>query len=313
MNVIHIKAGTEVAIPFPMTACIGYFDGLHIGHQSLVNEVLTISKQTNTVPALITFEPDPWVIIKKCGPLPHLISMPDRIAIGEAMGIETMIILDFDETMAALDVTSFHRDILNRLSLHTLVCGFDFHYAAKGKGNMETLKQHANFKVSVMKEIQYEHEKISSTRIEQLLEAGNIEKANLLLSRPYEIEGIVVKGNQLGRTIGFPTANLHMEHLYCIPKRGVYVGSVLVDHVEYPAIINIGKNPTFNLQQHLSIEANIINFKEELYGQKLRYRFYQYIREEKKFESKEELMKQLSKDTQTALVFFEERRNEHAS
>lgn len=304
IEVLKVEVGNPIEQKHRITACIGYFDGIHKGHQKLLEQVVAISKENNTKPALITFDPDPWVVIKKSKELPHLTTMADRIAIGESLGIEQWIILSFNETMADLNIQEFHEQILNPLNLDTIVCGFDFHYAAKGKGSIDTLKQQKNFKVHVVEEIQFDHEKISSTRIESLLEKGNVLSVHELLGRPYALKGKVGKGNQLGRTIGFPTANLVLEDLYCIPKKGVYIGSVEINQCNYPAIINIGNNPTFNYQESMCIEAHIIGINEDLYDKQLTYKFYDFIREEKRFNNPQELTTQLENDKQKAIEFF---------
>lgn len=307
MNIVHFDLHKAIPMEHAITACIGYFDGLHIGHQKLIEEVLSISKENGTLSALITFEPDPWAVLKQLDAIPHITPMKQRMKLGEKLGIDIWIILHFDKEMAALPYETFHEQVLRKLNLHTLVCGYDFHYAAKGMGNTKTLKEQCDFAVSIISEVSSEHKKISSTRIETLLKDGDVEKAARFMGRFYDMEGHVKSGSKVGREHGFPTANLSLEELYVIPKKGVYIGAVHVRGKWHRAILNIGNNPTYNYQKQLSIEAHLLAFQDSIYGESVIFRFFNYIREEKKFRDAQELSAQLKQDVQTALVYFEGR------
>lgn len=293
-----------------ITACIGYFDGIHLGHQELIQRVVTLSTKNHTIPSLITFEPDPWVIIKKTEALPHITSMQDRMDIAEQLGIKNWYILDFDETMANISVEDFHDEILYPLHIHTLVCGFDFHYAKMGKGSITTLQAQHGFHVEVIEKIMLHDEKISSSTIEALIEDGEVEEARTLLSRPYFVKGTIVHGNHIGRTYGFPTANLKLADKYIYPKKGVYIGGVMVHGKRYEAIINVGNNPSFNYRVDAVMEAHLLDFHDFIYDEHVTFYFYRRIRDEKKFEGKEALAKQLVLDQQTARLYFERKKDE---
>lgn len=290
-----------------ITACIGYFDGLHIGHQKLIEKVLNISKHTNTKSALITFDPDPWVVIKGLTDIPHITPMKHRMRIAEKMGIEYWIILDFSKEMADLSPEEFIEKILKPLHLHTLVCGFDFTYGRKGEGSIEELKAQSDFQVAVIDEVSSEHKKISSTRIEQLLMEGKMEKAASFMGRWYDIEGVVKGGSHVGHKQGFPTANLHLLNAYVIPKKGVYIGGVKVKEKWHKAMINVGNNPTYNYKDRISIEAHILDFDETIYDEYVTFRFLSYIRDEHKFENTQALIDQLNKDLHTTREYFVQR------
>ena len=308
MKIYHIGIDHGDEIKTPITACIGYFDGLHLGHQKLVECVVETAKNTNTEPSLITFEPDPWKVIKHMEHIPHITPMKKRMQIGESLGIKNWIILDFTKSMANLSVEGFHQEVLGKLNLHTLVCGYDFHYAGMGKGNVDTLKSQREFEVKVVEEVDSEHQKISSTRIEKLLEDGRMEKAAAIMGRAYEIEGHVKEGNHIGRTVGFPTANLLMDDHYITPKQGVYVGEVLCKGIWYPAIMNVGHNPSFNYQNDTSMEAHLLDFQDDIYGEAVVFRFLSFLREECRFPGKDAFMEQLKKDEQTARTYFQKRK-----
>lgn len=308
MHIERINIHNTIKNQERIVACIGFFDGLHLGHQELIKKTVELANQYELIPALITFDPDPWVVIKMVNDIPHITPMNKRIEVAKQYGIKKWIILEFDKDMCKLDVDAFHDLILNPLNIHTLVCGYDFHYGNKGKGNIDTLKAQDDFKVEVIKQISSEDEKISSTRIEKCLLSGDVETCFKLLGRYYEIDGVVVHGNELGRLYGFPTANLKLNDNYIIPLQGVYIASVKVKNKWYPAIINIGHNPSFNYQQNTSIEAYIINFDQMIYGEQVTYRFHQFLRKEQKFNGMDELKAELQRNTLSALAYFDIRK-----
>ncbi len=309
MEILRVNIHETIQACDPIVACIGYFDGLHVGHQQLIQKVVSLANQYQLTPALITFEPDPWVVIKMVNELPHITPMSKRIEIAKQYGIKKWIILEFDKDMCKLDYESFHHLILNPLKIHTLICGYDFHYAKKGEGSIHTLKAQKDFDVVVIEQVSSENQKISSTRIEECILSGNVEACENLLGRFYEIDGVVCQGNQLGRLYGFPTANLKINDLFLIPKLGVYIGSVKVKNKWHAAIINIGHNPTFNYQQNMSIEAYILGFNEMIYGEQVTYRFHQFLRKEQKFNNMDELKVELQKNTLSAIEYFKMRKD----
>ncbi|MEG2506556.1 MAG: bifunctional riboflavin kinase/FAD synthetase [Longicatena sp.] len=308
MKIYHVDLENPIQMEEQITACIGYFDGLHLGHQKLIEKVVSDANIHHTTPSLITFEPDPWTILKHIKDIPHITPMKQRIEIGEKLGIKNWIILNFKQEMADLSIQDFHEKVLLPLRLHTLVCGYDFHYATRGSGSVTTLKQQTNFQVDVVEEVSSEHQKISSTRIEELLRSGNISKANQFMGRVYELRGKVIKGRQVGSENGFPTANIALEENYIIPKKGVYIGKVKVQGRLYSAILNIGNNPTYNYQEHVSIEAHLLEFHENIYEEEVSFFFCEYIREEKKFKNVLALGEQLTRDVCSAKDYFKKRR-----
>lgn len=300
MEVITVNINNIPNILNDLCACIGYFDGMHIGHQSLFHQVFQVTKVTNLQSAIITFDPDPWTVTKKQMQLSHLMTMNQRISLAEEFGFNYFIILHFDEEMASLSITQFH-DLLNKLHVKTLVCGFDFHYGHFGLGNSKTLMEQEDFKVITCPEVKYLNQKISSTRIEHALSVGNIELVNTLLGRNFQVDGLVIHGRGLGRTIGFPTANIQYDQEQLIPKPGVYAGYVEYLGKYYRAILNIGHNPTFNLKEQLSLEVHILDLNADLYDENLKIQFCYYLRDEMKFHSREELIEQLSQDKQRSI------------
>lgn len=304
MKEIHISLENTPLIKEPIHACIGYFDGLHIGHQRLIQAVRKHAQTNGGATALITFEPDPWAVIKGLDDIAHLTSMEQRKQLAAQLGVEYWIILDFTKEMAALAVTEFHEQILFPLPLKTLVCGYDFHYAHYGKGNAETLRNQNRFAVEVIEQVQNEAQKISSTRIEQCIKEGNITKANELLSRPYTMEGIVIHGLKNGRKMGYPTVNLQPSTAYIMPKDGVYIGLMRYQGKIYQAMINVGSNPTIQESSGQRIEAHVFHFDEMIYDCPVAFMFLQYLRADFKFNGLEQLKKQLQQDEAAALAYF---------
>ena len=278
-----------------MAACIGYFDGMHIGHAQLIKETLKQANKNNLKSACITFHPDPWCVLKNLHNIPHISSMDERIEIGREYGLDYWIILPFTTELSKMSTSDFEKLLFN-MNIQTLICGFDYSYGYKGQGKIDTLKKQSYFDVIVVDEVTYNNEKISSTRIEKEIMNGNMSEVNCLLGRLYSIQGWVVDGRKLGKTIGFPTANIKCKYHSILPKAGVYIGYINIDDIQYKCMINIGHNPTFNYQNNISIEVNIIDFDQNIYGKEIQLFFNQRLRDEKKFQSKEELIAQLKID-----------------
>ncbi len=299
MRIITIGMDTTRVYTAKMCACIGYFDGVHLGHQALIQKTLELAKEKKCESALITFDPDPWVTIKGVENVQHITTMKERINRIVELGIQNIIILKFTREMSMLNPGQFVNHILSRLALQALVCGFDFHYGFKGEGNVETLRSMHNLEVHVVEPVEDESGKISSTRISKAIEDGDMESAGKMLGQFFSMEGIVVHGRHQGTSIGFPTANLNYSREYLLPKTGVYAGFVKIGRKRYQAMINLGHNPTFNYRNELSLEAHILNFKGDLYGKHITVCFVSFIRPEKRFQSRNNLILQLDQDVRT--------------
>jgi riboflavin kinase / FMN adenylyltransferase len=295
MKTLTINTTTTAITSDPVVACIGYFDGFHIGHQTLFNKTIALAHQHNAKSAIITFDPDPWVILKGLHNVQHLTTLEDRQALAKAKGFDYWIALQFDETMAAQDPMDFI-DLLVRNNLIHLVCGYDFRFGHRGKGSAETLTSQSKLPTSVLEEFEYQDAKVSTTRIIAAIKDGNLGLASVLLGQPYAIKGTVVHGKRIGTQIGFPTANLKVDPEYVIPKMGVYAGLVTVDGRDYGAMISIGYNPTVKDDDAVSIEAHLFDFNANLYGKTLTYRFVAYLRPEMKYTGLELLIEQLKRD-----------------
>ena len=295
MRIVNVKLGEIRKQKNPVVACIGYFDGMHKGHQALVNATIEKAKELGVESGLITFDPDPWVTLRNAKDVKHITPLQQRINIAVELGIKNIFILNFTKEMAALSPLDFIK-VLDSCNIKALICGFDYHYGQFGKGDIESLKRDADFEVVVIDAVSDNEGKISSTRITNLIEEGEVHKAEELLGYAYRVEGYVVHGNAKGRTIGYPTANVSVPGEYLEPKSGVYACFALVDGKKYKAMVNIGHNPTFNYTETMSLEAYILDFSGDLYDKRLKISFKYYLRPEKKFKYIGNLKMQLEQD-----------------
>ena len=298
MRMITIETGTEKVYQGPITACIGYFDGVHLGHQALIQKTVEVAKENGSEPSLITFDPDPWVAIKGIDPstVRHISTFRERLDRIVEFGIVNVIILKFTRDMSGLTDAQFCSDILGKLNIQAMICGFDFHYGFKGKGNSSTLAAQMHVPVYVVEAVMDEKGKISSTRICEAIEKGEMDEVRHLLGTDYSMSGTVVHGRHVGTALGFPTANIDYQNEYLVPACGVYAGHAIVKGKKHMAMINVGHNPTVNFRNDISIEAHILDFDEDIYGLDVRTELLKFIRDEKKFSSEEELKTQVLSD-----------------
>lgn len=308
MKVIKLSLNDVITMKEDVSCCIGYFDGLHLGHQKLINSAKEFAQKQGIASGLITFDPDPVSVIRDLEEeKKHLFRMEDRILLGEQLGLDYWFILEFTKEVSQLSPEDFVNRILKPLQVKHVACGQNFRFGYKGQGNPELLSQlsQESFGVDEIELVTLEDEKISSTRIIQSLENGDIEKVTQMLGRPYHLTGPVIGGNRQGQKIGFPTANLYVSDEYVLPKQGVYIGIAQVFDKLHPVMINIGHNLTFNTRIHLSIEGNILDFDQVIYGEVISYHFVKYLREELKFNSVQELVERMEIDEQETRNYFE--------
>ncbi len=272
----------------PLTLTIGNFDGLHLGHQALIKKTL----YPDTESAVMTFFPHPMKVLRGMKDHVILMSQDKKIKLIESMGVDHLFIANFDMQMASTSKEAFI-ERLKSLNVKRLVLGIDFRFGSHASGHVEDLKQH--FEVIIVENVTHQETRISTTYIKDLLYSGELSRAELLLGRPYSIEGVVIHGDKVGRTLGMPTANLDLE-TYVLPPNGVYYVDVLYQGHMYPGALNIGYNPTINYSVKKRVEVYILDFNEMIYGKKLEIFFRLYLRPEKQFKSKEALIEQLQKD-----------------
>ncbi len=272
----------------PLTVTMGNFDGLHLGHQQLIERVLSYK---DTKHAVITFYPHPSEVLRK-QTFRTLTQKSDKIELFSRYPLDFTFIIDFDMAFSELTVTQFI-DFLRSINVKRLVIGRDARFAYRGEGTIADLKRY--FFVDVVDDLVYNHTRVSTTYIKDFLSSGDLGSARKLLNRHYDIKGIVVHGNKIGHKLGFPTANIDYSTYY-LPKSGVYYVKVLVDGKWFHGMANIGNNPTLNFSFEKRLEINILDFNRDIYGKRVDIVFMHYIRQELKFKSKKELIEQLKKD-----------------
>lgn len=278
---------------------IGAFDGLHKGHQLIINQAINEAKKNNYPAAVLSFHPHPLEIIPGKTPPPSIVSRQQKISILEEMGVDYYFEQKFTQEFAKMRAENFINDILlDKIRVKTVVVGDDFRFAYKNEGNVEILKKMGelhDYQAKIISQLHASDDRISSTRIRNLLKKGRIKKAEKLLGRPYQICGQVVHGKKRGRKLGFPTANLNLETNYALPPEGVYAVKVHHQEQEYIGAANLGYNPTFN-NQKISFEIYILDFEDDLYGERLCVDIIEFIRSEIDFKNTEELIEQMEQD-----------------
>ena len=305
MKIFH---GTENAsILRPTVLTLGVFDGLHLGHQRIMQTVVERAKSVNAVPTAITFDPHPRAVLHPESAPPLLQTLDQRLANFEVLGIEQAIVIPFDKEFAAKPAEDFlHETVHDRLHAKEVFLGKGFAFGRNRGGNIELLRKLSSelgFIADEVPEVRLRGHRISSSRIRDLLATGHVNLARRMLGRPYGVEGVIIRGNRRGHTIGFPTANLK-PHNRVIPKYGVYATATLVEGTWRRSITNIGVRPTFENDADPSIESYLFDFDGDLYGDVLRVRFLYRIRDERKFNGIDELKEQIEKDSRRALNYF---------
>jgi len=278
---------------------IGAFDGLHKGHQLIINKAIEEADKKHNPAAVLSFHPHPLEIIAGKTPPPSIVSRRQKISILQEMGVNYYFEQKFDQNFAQLKAEEFINNILiDKLKVDTVVVGDDFRFAYKNEGNVEILKEMGElhqFQTEIISQLHASDDRISSTRIRKLLKKGKIKKAESLLGRPYQLCGKVIHGKKRGRKLGFPTANIKLEANYALPPEGVYAVKVYSGEQEYIGAANLGYNPTFN-NQDVSFEIYILDFEGVLYGKRLCINLIEFIRGEKDFSDKEKLIERMQQD-----------------
>jgi len=286
---------------------IGTFDGLHKGHQLVINQLKELASNENGETVIFTFYPHPRIVTAPNETSLRLLTTKnEKIKLFEQFGVDHLIIYPFNEAFAALSYTDFVKTILvEKIHTYCLVVGYDHRFGKNREGGYEYLQKCAEkygFKVHRTEALSVETDKVSSTKIRAALETGAIAKANQYLGYRFTLHGTVVNGKQLGRKLGFPTANIEASDKYkIIPGYGVYAVLIEIDDKQYKGMLNIGTRPTFNNNaDNRSIEVNIFDFAENIYGKSITLVFIDKIREEKKFAGVDALVEQLKTDKEVA-------------
>lgn len=287
----------------------GTFDGVHLGHQKIIHRIKEIAKSIQGETVLITFWPHPRLVLYPSEHHLRLLStFEEKSQLLRQFGIDHLVTIPFTQEFSQMSSEEFIQKILvDKIHTKKLVIGYDHRFGKNREGSFDYLKAHSQtfgFELEEISRQDVDEIGVSSTKIRAALEEGDIKTASNYLGRPYELNGLVVKGQQIGRSIGFPTANIHIPNDYkLIPRDGVYAVEVKVDQVLYRAMLNIGNRPTVDGTRK-TVEAHLFDFQGDLYGRLVTVYFREFIREEKKFESLQILKNQLNQDQKLAIALL---------
>jgi riboflavin kinase/FMN adenylyltransferase len=303
---VHRELGSSLPAFKNAVVTIGTFDGVHRGHQQILWQLKEEAKRINGETVIITFHPHPRKIVSSVpGDIKLLTTLEEKILLLEKAGIDHLVVVPFDHHFADMSADEYVHDFLYRFfTPHTIIIGYDHRFGKGRQGNYALLEQYGEslgFAVKEIPEQVLNEVTVSSTLIRQALTARDIAKANAALGYPYFFEGVVISGNQLGRTIGYPTANLHIgSEDKLIPGNGVYAVQLNIEQgSRYKGMMNIGIRPTVDGSRRV-IEVNIFDFKEDIYGKSLQVQIHAQLRDEVKFNGIDGLKAQLAKDEEAA-------------
>ncbi|WP_422445724.1 bifunctional riboflavin kinase/FAD synthetase [Thermoanaerobacterium sp. DL9XJH110] len=297
MNIYRELSSLNISTP---TACgLGNFDGVHLGHQKLIKELVKQSKIRNLQSTILTFEPHPSKILRSDKADPLLLNLKQKEKIIESFGIDNLVLVPFTREFSKMNYKDFIYDILiEKCRARVVLVGFDYRFGYKGEGTahvLEDICRAEGIDTVVIPPVTYEGRIVSSTLIRSLISNGDVKKAGAFLGRPFGIQGTVVYGDAVGRKLGFPTANISFSPDIVLPASGVY--AVLVEWQEktFKGVANIGTKPTFG-KNHVTLEVHLFNFNQKIYGETIEVFFIDRIRREVKFDSVSDLICQVKSD-----------------
>jgi riboflavin kinase/FMN adenylyltransferase len=291
----------------PLALSLGMFDGGHLGHKYIIDELKKVGSENDLETAILTFWPHPRFVFNPNEHLKLLNTIEEKKVLMEKYGINNLFLKEFDNEFRNLTGEEFVRQILiEKLNVKYLIIGYDHSFGKNKSGNFELLQKlskELDFEVEQMEAINIHENNISSTKIRNALLAGNIKEANEMLGYSYSVSGTVVHGKKLGRTIGYPTANIETDSIKLLPKKGAYIVEVFVNENQYKGMLSIGTNPTVNGEK-LTVEVYILDFNEDIYDQNINVKFRDFLHEEIKFEGLEKLVERLDEDKKLTEYFL---------
>jgi riboflavin kinase / FMN adenylyltransferase len=299
MKIIHAANGLK---PGSKKVClaIGFFDGVHLGHQQIIRQTIADARQHDAIALALTFDRHPSVVVAPDRVPPLIYSLPQKLRAIESLGADVLLLIHFDEQFSGQTGENFIRSLARDLgSIQSLCVGADFVFGYKRGGNIALLNQlggELGFTVHGLAAVSLDRQTVSSTRIREAIRSGNLDVASQMLGRPYAIAGRVLAGDRIGQQLGFPTANLNVSGLVLLPN-GVYAGRAKVMKKIRRVALNIGFRPTIaSAAPQLRVEAHLLDFSGDLYGQELEIEIGERLRDERKFASAVELREQIQRD-----------------
>lgn len=284
----------------PIVLALGFFDGVHLGHQAVIKKAREVADKKGIKLALMTFNRHPGVVFEKYDTLDlcYLTTLEEKEKRMQEEKVDILYEVDFTSAFASLSPEGFTDHYIVALHAEAVVAGFDYTYGKKEVATMERLPYYAKdrFEVHTVSPSLYHGVKVSSTNIKREVRRGNIEEANQMLGYDYQTPGFVIHGEARGRELGYPTANIQIEKRVCLPKKGIYAVRMTVNGTIHNGMASIGYNVTFGDRREISIEVNLFDFHEEIYGEDVVVHWVAYLRDEIKFDSIEGLINQLRED-----------------
>lgn len=292
----------------PMVLVLGFFDGVHKGHQKVIETGRKKADELGIKLAVMTFNQHPSIVFKKIAPhsMKYLTTVKQKANLMAQQGVDYLFVVDFTSGFASLSPQAFVDQYIVNWQAQVVVAGFDYTYGPKEIAAMEHLPLYAKerFEVITVPKKTLTGEKVSSTRIRQALAAGEMEEVNTMLGYEYVTEGLVVHGDARGRLLGFPTANIQTKSTVRLPKEGVYVTEILIGDTWYPSMGSIGRNDTFEKNRPITVEVNIFDFHEDIYGEHVEVRWLAYLRDQEAYPSVDALVTQLQLDEKNSRAYF---------
>jgi riboflavin kinase/FMN adenylyltransferase len=290
----------------PVAATIGNYDGVHLGHQAILRTVVEEARARGVESLVITFEPHPLAVLAPHRKPPLIQTRRQKLDSFERAGVDGVLVLDFDDALAARDGEAFFEEVLGeRVRFWSVHVGSNFRFGRDRHGDVELLRrigQRRGFRVVTLAPVLVEGRAVCSTSIRTAVLEGRVEAAREMLGRPFEVTGEVVRGEGRGRQLSFPTANLAVEN-ELLPRRGVYVTEAALLARRYGSVTNVGVRPTFG-GRNLVVETHILDFDEDIYGERIALRFLARLRDEKRFSSPTDLADQIARDRAAAAAYF---------
>lgn len=291
----------------PLALSIGMFDGVHKGHQSIITKLNQIAAEKNLETAVFTFWPHPRTIFNPNDDLKLLNTIEEKTYLLEKNGVQNLVLKEFDEAFRNLTGEEFVKQILvEKLHVKHLIVGYDHTFGKNKSGDYQLLEKMApkfGFEVEQVNAVDFKDKHISSTQIRNALNEGNVKEAAEMLGYVYSVSGKVVDGKKIGRTIGYPTANISVHPMKLLPKKGAYIVDVFAKKKQLQGMLSIGTNPTVD-GNSLSTEVYILDFDDDIYGEEISVNFREFLHDEIKFESLEKLIERLDEDKKLTEAFF---------
>ena len=307
MNIIHSAAELQTKDK-QVCLAIGFFDGVHLGHQQIIRQTIQHAEQHEALPLVITFDQHPNVVVAPDRVPPLIYSLEQKLTAISSMDVETLLLFHFDRAFSEQPAETFIRSLVRDFGrVQSISVGTNFLFGYQRRGNLELLKKLGNelhFVVHGLAAVALDGKPVSSTRIRETVQSGDLDGASQMLGRAYSLAGTVMKGDGMGRQLGFPTANLNVKGLV-LPPKGVYAVHAKVDHKTCRAVVNIGVRPTLgNPNPEIQVEAHLLDFHGDLYGHFVEIVFVEKMRDEKKFGSLADLRAQIALDIREAQLRF---------